>query len=309
MLENGMKISLSNYKHCMKKLLLILLCLPLLFGCGSQSSQESEENLSEYSFENTRRVEMGELSKVTENNKIRHYKGEPFNGEAYINYESGARKSTHNFMRGKLNGLFMSWYESGELLMQYNFKDNLQHGISKEYYENGQLKADLNYQNGKMNGLCLIFHENGELKSHVNFEDGEKITTIDYFQVGKDLMKKAEKEGVLQHYQDAITNFNVDLRINPNHHAAYINIAISKLAIGKNMIEPLGYYSGAETACTEAININPNSGYAYNLRGVARHLSNKEQGFNYSSEACKDLKKAIELGYTVKEDAIKEICL
>ena len=154
----------------MKKLLLILLCLPLLFGCGSQSSQESEENLSEYSFENTRRVKMGELSKVTENNKIRYYKGEPFNGEAYINYASGARKSTHNFMRGKLNGLFMSWYESGELLMQYNFKDNLQHGISKEYYKNGQLKAELNYQNGKMDGLCLIFHENGELKSHVNFE-------------------------------------------------------------------------------------------------------------------------------------------
>ena len=51
------------------------------------------------------------------------------------------------------------------------------------------------------------------------------------------------------------------------------------------------------------------SGYAYNLIGVARHLSNKEQGFNYSSEACKDLKKAIELGYTVKEDAVKEICL
>ena len=286
-----------------------MLCLPLLFGCGSQSSQESEENLSEYSFENTRRVKMGELSKVTENNKIRYYKGEPFNGEAYINYASGARKSTHNFMRGKLNGLFMSWYESGELLMQYNFKDNLQHGISKEYYKNGQLKAELNYQNGKMDGLCLIFHENGELKSHVNFEDGEKITTIDYFKVGKDLMKKAEKEGVLQHYQDAITNFNVDLRINPNHHAAYINIAISKLAIGANMIEPLGYYSGAEMACTEAININPNSGYAYNLRGVARHLSNKEQGFNYSSEACKDLKKAIELGYPVKSLAVKEICL
>jgi len=31
----------------MKKLLLILLCLPLLFGCGNQSSQESADDFKE----------------------------------------------------------------------------------------------------------------------------------------------------------------------------------------------------------------------------------------------------------------------
>ena len=31
----------------MKKLLLLLLCLPLLFGCGNQSSQESVDDFKE----------------------------------------------------------------------------------------------------------------------------------------------------------------------------------------------------------------------------------------------------------------------
>ena len=48
----------------MKKLLIILFCLPLLFGCGSQSSQESVDDFKE----NTKFEEGNDLLEDLESN-------------------------------------------------------------------------------------------------------------------------------------------------------------------------------------------------------------------------------------------------
>ena len=60
---------------------------------------------------------------IEEENDIILYKGEPYNGEMFFNYENGQLKAKVNFKDGELDGLWEAYYENGQLKSSRNYKD------------------------------------------------------------------------------------------------------------------------------------------------------------------------------------------
>jgi antitoxin component YwqK of YwqJK toxin-antitoxin module len=191
----------------MKKLLLILLCVPLLFSCGSNENDnpnavkfEEEKILLEADklnkdgtdltglFEgildnnkfigkdndSQKRVSMDELTYMV-NGEISwmFYESEPFTGIGFQNYENGQLKVESIFKDGKENGLSKMYYENGQLLGFQNHKDGKPDGLWENHYEDGQLESSINYKDGKQDGLSKIYYKNGQLKVEGNYKNGK----------------------------------------------------------------------------------------------------------------------------------------
>ena len=83
----------------------ILICLILLTSC----TQSIDGNL--------------EKDYIEERQSITYYKGAPYTGEMFFNYENGQLKAKVNFKDGELDGLWEAYYENGQLKSSRNYKD------------------------------------------------------------------------------------------------------------------------------------------------------------------------------------------
>ncbi len=135
----------------MKKLLLLLLCVPLI-GVG-----QNRYHIDEVTWPN---------------DTIAYLKHDMslLNGVVYCEFgELG------NFIGGKRNDEHKRWYENGQLKFEGNFKDDKEDGLQRHWYENGQLKYEGNYKDGKKDGLWRVWYKNGQLKYERNYKDGKRI--------------------------------------------------------------------------------------------------------------------------------------
>ena len=128
----------------------ILVCLILLTSCA----QSIDGNL--------------EKDYIEERQSITYYKGAPYTGEMFFNYENGQLKAKVNFKDGNVNGLLERYHENGQLEQKGNYKDGEQDGLWESYYENGQLQAKGNYKDGEEVGIYESYLENGQLQSKIN---------------------------------------------------------------------------------------------------------------------------------------------
>ena len=142
----------------LKRSITVLVCLILFTSCTKSIDGKKEK------------------SNIDERKEITYYKGEPFTGEIFENYENGQLKYKSNFKDGKReDGLYERYYENGQLSYKTNLKDGKRNGLAESYYENGQLQYKVNYKDGKENGLYESFYENGKLKLKLNLRDGKRI--------------------------------------------------------------------------------------------------------------------------------------
>ena len=114
----------------LKRSITVLVCLILFISCTKSIDYNKEE------------------SNIEVREEITYYKGTPFTGEIFENYENGQLKYKSNFKDGELDGLDESYYENGKLYIKSNIKDGKEDGLYEEYYENGQLKYKRNYKDG-----------------------------------------------------------------------------------------------------------------------------------------------------------------
>jgi Tfp pilus assembly protein PilF len=110
----------------------------------------------------------------------------------------------------------------------------------------------------------------------------------EYFNKGFEKLKYEDCRGALKDFKKA-TDFN------PNFYKAYIYIGSCE--------HELGNYVSAGQNYSRAIIIQPNSGYAYFLRGLS--LYQMPGGAN---SACYDFSKAAELGHYPARDVIRQFC-
>jgi len=123
----------------MKKLLLILLCLPLLFGCGTNNSNDIN------------RVLIDELiNKGDKDIPIMYFESELFNGIAFDIFPNGQLESEGKFKEGKREGCLKIWDENGELFFEGNYKSGLRDGAIKMWNEKGVLIFHNLYKNDIM---------------------------------------------------------------------------------------------------------------------------------------------------------------
>jgi antitoxin component YwqK of YwqJK toxin-antitoxin module len=130
----------------MKKLLLILLCLPLI-GCGDK------------------RVLIDELTnKGSNDNPIMYYKSKLFSGIGFNVYKNQRIEREENYKNGKREGSWKRWYISGQLESEKNYKDGKK--IKQiEWYENGQVEAEYTLIDGNRDRWNHTFYyDNGQIE-------------------------------------------------------------------------------------------------------------------------------------------------
>ena len=108
----------------LKRSITVLVCLILFTSCTKSIDHKKEKSYIE--------VRKG----------ITYYKGEPFTGEIFRNYDNGQLKAKINYTDGKKDGLSEHYYENGQLQFKMNFKDGKEDGSSFESYDKDGQRID-----------------------------------------------------------------------------------------------------------------------------------------------------------------------
>ena len=142
----------------MKKLILLLLFIPLVFSCGKSINKYKNGKPD------------GLWIDYYKNGQIeweRTYTNGNLDGLSKWYYSNGQLKSETPYLTDGFNsyrdGLCKSFYENGYLKTEGMYKIKInpgdktstenKEGLWKEYNENGQLDEEITYENGIMNGL------------------------------------------------------------------------------------------------------------------------------------------------------------
>ena len=208
----------------MKKLFLILICLPII---GFSQHRVSIEDLTDSNGK------MNTDGKVVPSNGPSvigvKYLGDLFTGIAYVETDNNQLVSEFNYKNGYLHG-FKIWYESGKLrvdgqcidieMNEWNLKSWYENGnqhrnshnllvikgnkfekgsgthFGTEWHENGQIKEESNYKDGNLEGLDTFWYENGQKKSETNWKGQERHgKSISWYKNGQKKSETNWKDG------------------------------------------------------------------------------------------------------------------
>ena len=237
----------------------------------------------------------------------------PYNGEFIETYENGKVKGTGTLVNGRLEGVRIQYYSNGQKSTEKQYKDAFPHGISKEFYEDGTLKLTGEFFNNKEIGTWTAYYPNGNKQAILNFTNGiqqgpyyefdqkDKLIRQFYFRNGKAdysdefwaMVNKASEVTDKFISPAAIEFYDKAIAINPTVAQTYLMRGTAY----SNMFN----YDSAIDDYNKALELNPNYMEAYANRGSAKinqftSKGNLELTTEQTSSACKDLRKAIELG-------------
>jgi tetratricopeptide (TPR) repeat protein len=99
----------------------------------------------------------------------------------------------------------------------------------------------------------------------------------------------------MSNYKGALEDLNKTILLNSKHEKAYYDRGLVKLNLND--------FAGAILDYDYHLKINPNDGQAYYERGMAKTQTTKKK-----DDACKDLKKALDLGIKDAQKLIQEYC-
>ena len=170
------------------KLLFILLCFALMFGCGSKNNsdmliEKHETSAPEINKNETNLLDEKEMAW----DKIQDFYY-PNSGELQFqgNYDKKGRqqglwkeywKNGHlraegYVLDGKIIGLWKYYYETGQIERATDISDG-NNGYVKRYFKNGKLSFEGGMKDGVDDGLCKSYYENGQLKAIGNIKNSE----------------------------------------------------------------------------------------------------------------------------------------
>jgi len=196
----------------MKKLLLILLCLPMLFSsCWSEDkakineAPKQNEQLKDEIDDKKNKGEVCERYSNGDKKIVCFYEGEGVNEvitkkiHYYTQNSGGGKEKEENFKDGRKDGHQKMWYRDGQIGADDHYKFP-HHLYTKTWHKNGQMRYFLNvgegeivrtawYENGQMEylkksskddirlGIHRTWHENGKLKQEDKYSNGELISS------------------------------------------------------------------------------------------------------------------------------------
>jgi antitoxin component YwqK of YwqJK toxin-antitoxin module len=165
----------------MKKLLLLLLCVPLI-GLGQNGLLKSYDDdgrlISEINYKN------GILEGLS---KYYHYGYRTGQFKDNFVWED-ILKETGNYINGMKTGVWKEYREDGTLQWEYTFVDNKREGVTRGWHDNGQLKYEKFWKDGKrlQYGSYItnkVYHENGQLYQTYKYE-GSKMVNKEWYENG-----------------------------------------------------------------------------------------------------------------------------
>ena len=127
----------------MKRLLLIVLPLLLIFGCFEPINEET----------------------LIDKDGLKYHPDtkELYSGKVFKNHMGGKLHLEGSYKNGKKNGLSTEWYENGNIEVQRTFKNGELDGLNTQWYENGQKKVQGIFKDGKQVGSPKKWNEDGSV--------------------------------------------------------------------------------------------------------------------------------------------------
>ena len=120
----------------MKYLLLIIL-VPFLYACDTESKQKEKTESDEYV---------------------------PPSREQFVErYPSGIKKVEGELVDGKRHGKWIYYYENGFIWSEGKYRNGIREGYSLVYYKNGQKKITGQYKKNLRYGEWKVYEEDGSL--------------------------------------------------------------------------------------------------------------------------------------------------
>ena len=292
----------------MKKLLLILLCVPLIFSCGEKTEKSEEKtskkryHLDEIFFEDGRETGMTHsgIAKLKKDSSI-------LNGIYYDEHQNGQLKFEMNYEEGKLHGICKYYNFSGDdrihmqteqgyylngkkdsLWIRYhsapyqkqvsdfhNYKDGELHGLSKSYYNDGSISWEYAYKKGIRHELWTNYYRNGKLKLKKNWDNNGKLKSqINYSENG---IKTISESNTVSYYicynedNDLTLNLSIGFSINGNALSVKyqgMNSSMDLIFIKEENKNPGGPYPVLVSYYNEIYNEKVNGEYKLTHSGI-----------------------------------------
>jgi antitoxin component YwqK of YwqJK toxin-antitoxin module len=161
----------------MKKLLLLLLCVPLILSCGekNEKNEDTENNEEVQIIDKELQTYIPDdkvlINELTGTNQ-KYYGDELFTGVAYSFYENGNVHEEKSYVNGIPSGYSLSYYENSQLSFKGNYLNGEQDGIQKMFYDDGQLELEFNFSNGKQLYM-KDFYQNGNKRLFIEFSNDQ----------------------------------------------------------------------------------------------------------------------------------------
>jgi uncharacterized protein len=176
----------------MKKLLLLLLCVPLMFSCGEKKESSQKEE----------KLQTIDTTYANGDRYVGEWKDGKRHGKGMEILNSGV-KSEGKYKNGIKDGPWKSYYKNGQLKSEENYSSdsiqtidtkvypkNIIHitqpispghksGLCKFYYKSGELESEQDYYGNFTD--AKFYYINGKLKSKGSFYNGDKVDYWDYY--------------------------------------------------------------------------------------------------------------------------------
>ena len=104
-------------------------------------------------------------------------------------YEDGKKWIEINLTKGKEDGHWIAWYNNGNVREEVDYKHGRKNGQWFEYYESGEKLCEGFYIMGKEDSTWQGWHRNGIKKYLKTYKNGSLITSTEWDEDGKIILK------------------------------------------------------------------------------------------------------------------------
>lgn len=97
----------------------------------------------------------------------------------YIQVDSNQKnRNLRYFLKGLLNGPFITWAPNGRKMVQGYYKNGKKHGLCTFWSEEGIKVKEQNFNEGKLDGITNRWYQNGQKSAQQIFHNGGIVTAI-----------------------------------------------------------------------------------------------------------------------------------
>jgi hypothetical protein len=91
------------------------------------------------------------------------------------------------YYNGKLfSGKAVAYHENGQIREERNYVDGKKEGLWQEWYKNGMNSQITNWKNGKPDGLNILYHENGRIWYEYLYKEGANVHIKGFDETGRE---------------------------------------------------------------------------------------------------------------------------